>query len=208
MSAAQVVELHPAGQRVYTSETEQPANLTRLERLAYVKGYGDGIRRFVKRNGSPGVVHDGPAPAPGTPERVALGVELSRLSREHEAARHPAAHKAGMAALRRYQTRRGLVVTPTARAPRKATSRKAKPVALAAVPTDHGITTEDLAAAGIPGGRVERVTYVPDAPAMPDQSTRVGRKAARQQLAAMMRDQGVKITLDSWAEAKAAHGIR
>jgi hypothetical protein len=84
-----------------------PVGLDPSEAHAYRQGFDRAVRSHLKKHGSPSVVHDGPPPPPGSPERRALGVELADLGREYRIARHEAAHKAGMTALRTHLKRRG-----------------------------------------------------------------------------------------------------
>lgn len=85
------------------SSRDMPADLTPGERRAYSRGYSRGISAHTKKAGPASVAHDGPAPAPGTPERVALGMKLRTLAIEREAERHDTCHRAGMAAVKRYR---------------------------------------------------------------------------------------------------------
>lgn len=87
---------------------DMPAGLDTPARLAYRLAYNRACLAYVRKNGGPGVVHDGDAPAAGTAARRALGRELARLTREHEIARHPAAHRAGMTAANKSRKVRGL----------------------------------------------------------------------------------------------------
>jgi hypothetical protein len=85
------------------STRDMPADLTPDERRAYSRGYSRGISAHTKKAGPASVAHDGPAPAPGTPERVALGMKLRTLAIEREAERHDACHRSGLAAVKRHR---------------------------------------------------------------------------------------------------------
>ena len=82
---------------------DMPADLTPEERRAYSRGYSRGISAHTKKHGATAVALTGPAPAPGTPERVALGMKLRTMAIEREAERHDTCHRAGMAAVKRYR---------------------------------------------------------------------------------------------------------
>lgn len=129
---AQTIEAMPrtTRTRTHTEHTDQPDGLTLEESRAYVRGYARGCMAYVKKNGAASVSLEGPAPAAGTPERRALGIQLAELTRAHEEERHPSAHRAGMAALRKYRKVHG-IADPVA--PKK-TTRKPAARKLAAVP--------------------------------------------------------------------------
>lgn len=73
--------------------TDMPPGLDRDEHRAYAAGYAQGCTRYVKRYGYPSVFGAGPV------DKVAL----RKATIDHEWDRHPACHKAGMQALRRWQ---------------------------------------------------------------------------------------------------------
>lgn len=255
MTAQTIDTGHPLelGEQGYST---MPDGLTPAERHAYHVGFARGERAYMKKNGGPGVVHDGAAPAAGSAAHKMLARTLAESGRAYRIARHPQAHKGGMAAIGAYLRKcdkvralgAGYDVTPGAparlseiidpmapakpasKAPRKTRKPAAriiggeKPAAPVTEPvdvvtaaresgrltvvhvtdtpgSDHGITAEDLAAAGIPGGRVERVTPESVPAPMPKMS-HAARKASNRELAAAMRAAGVKVTADTWTAAK------
>lgn len=115
-----------------TELTDQPAGLTAPESSAYVRGYSRGCLAYVRKHGGPSMVLEGPAPAAGTPARRQLAAELRTITTAHLIERHPAAHRAGMAALRKYRKTHGIAEPVAPAAPRKPAARK--PRTLAAVP--------------------------------------------------------------------------
>lgn len=74
---------------------DRPAGLNHLERQAYVRGYAKGCMAWVKKHGSPAIRRK-----PGEAVDVAA---LRDRTIDHEWDRHPSAHKAGMAELKRWQ---------------------------------------------------------------------------------------------------------
>lgn len=193
-------------ERVDWTAREIPADLSPAERSAYVRGYARGCHAYVKKNGGPGVVHDGPAPAGGTPERRALGIQLAELARAHEEERHPAAHRAGMSALRKYRKIHG-IAAPVA--PKRAPARK--PRKLAAVPA---VETAE-APAPAPAAVAPVVRLVPSEPAEEIAEEASGeranrtRKLARRELAEAMRARGEDPRdAAAWAAAKLAAGVK
>lgn len=213
--SAQTVDLTPIpGDLGYWTE---PANLTAAESIHYRRGFSRGARTHLKKHGGPAVIHDGPAPTPGTPEHRALVAELAEKGRAYRADRHDACHKAGMSAVRSYLRKSGQsgrlaeIVDPCAPA-KRARKAPAKSRKLAAVPdvTPEPATVPDELAAGIDSGRVI-LTVVSDAPAtvpapMPPM-TWAARKATRREIAAKLRAQGIRPTGEAWREACRAAGL-
>lgn len=83
MSAVQVLEVDVRASAVL----DMPLVRDKHERRAYVRGYAQGCLTFVKKTGIP------------EPDDLR---SLSQVTREAEWARHPAAHKKGLAALKKY----------------------------------------------------------------------------------------------------------
>lgn len=127
-----------------TELTDQPAGLTAPESSAYVRGYSRGCLAYVRKHGGPSMVLEGPAPAAGTPARRQLAAQLREITTAHLIERHPAAHRAGMAALRKYRKTHGIAEPVAPAAPRKTSPRN--PRALAAVPDPAPVVVDDAPA--------------------------------------------------------------
>lgn len=136
-----------------------PPELDGLEAIHYWRGFERAEKAFAKKHGRPGVVHDGRAPRPGTPEHDALGAELAALGRAYREAMRPIAHAAGMRAVAKLWRERGLehrageitdALAPV-KAPRKRATVKPKPAAVESVPAPvesaAPVTVETIAAA-------------------------------------------------------------
>lgn len=178
---------------------DMPAGLTPGERSAYVRGYANGCRTYVKRYGGPAVVHEGAAPAAGTAERRALAAELRAAALVHEEERHPAAARAAMAALRKYRKVHGIVVPAPVRKPRAARKSAAPVESAPVVRLVPALEPVEMPAED-----------TPDAPA-PEDAGRVNRtrKLARRELAAAMRARGENPSDPAaWAAAKLAAGVK
>lgn len=203
-------------------DQDMPAGLEPWERMTYRKGYARGALAYVRKHGGPGVVHNGDAPAAGTPERAELGRKLAELTRAHEIERHPTAHRAGMSALNRRRKALGLErVTDTATGTRTRT-RKPAPVAEPAAPVDVAPTVDQAPAAPVlrivPAPEpvaepVETPAPVDVAPAVVETpaTSRVNRtrKLARRELAETMRARGEDPSdPGAWAAAKLAAGVK
>lgn len=72
---------------------DRPRGLDKHERRAYVRGYAEGCMRYVKTHGCPTLGEDRDREA------------LHRAVLDYEWDRHPVAHKAGMAELRKHRAR-------------------------------------------------------------------------------------------------------
>lgn len=94
---------------------DMPEGLDAQERDAYVRGYGKGAAAYTKKHGTPsgcGIPEPKPTPLPirvePTREEVDTWLKLEwaaikQNTRQTEWDRHPGCHKAGMAALRKWQ---------------------------------------------------------------------------------------------------------
>lgn len=204
---AQTVETIAA--QVRPSEiTDMPAGLTTEERGAYVRGYSRGCATFTKKNGAPGISGAVPAPAPGTPERVVFRAKLAELTTAHLLERQDTAHRAGMAALRKYRKTHGLEAPA---APRKPAARKTRTPA-AAAPVDE-VPAAPVAPVIrlIPASDVAPEPVAAPEPPATEQPRPANRtkRAARKQLAEEMRARGEDPTdPTAWAAAKLAAGIK
>ena len=89
-----------------------PANLTDAEELAYRRGYSRGVRAYDKANGgAPTVTNPKPWAEMSKAARAMTARSLAGTMVAHHEERHPAAHKAGMSAVRSWVSG----VTPRAR---------------------------------------------------------------------------------------------
>lgn len=91
-AAASVVTPITEGVRA-SALTDMPADLSRSEHKAYVRGYGRACMAYARK-------HGGASISGGSADRAAL----TAAAVQHEWDRHPAAHKAGMTALHKEQT--------------------------------------------------------------------------------------------------------
>lgn len=220
---ALTVEPMPARRiREYGPRREMPAGLTPIEASVYTRGFSRGCLTYGRKHGTPAVTLEGPAPAAGTAARRELGARLSELTAAHEKERHPTAHRAGMAALKKYRTANGLPNLAAVPAPRntRRAARKVAPVdtapapdvdetpAAAAAPVPAA--PADVLAAGVESGRVIILPVSAPAPVETvDTAPRNTRRAARRQLAEDMRARGEDPRdADAWTAAKLAAGVK
>lgn len=205
--------------------TDMPSGLTRDERKAYVRGYGKGCVAYVRKNGGASmrppeasvpvmVRHEGkeivghwiPAACPDV-------LELARITREHETARHQSAHRAGLTGLRgwlrKYSTPERLAAVEQAikgkpaltTTGRKATTRKGNTMST----TTTVATRKPTRTAAKRALTVAPAAPTPAPEVKPDRKpTLAERKAFRRELAAKMRAAGVPMTPENWEASKAA----
>ena len=196
--------------QTHNSRTDRPVGLTRDEERAYVQGYARGCLAYVRKHGGAAMtVRAGEKASPGA---------LAALARDHEAERHPTAHRAALASLRAWLRKYGsperLAVveqaikgkpalsstTRTTRTTRKATTTT----------TTKGSTMSNTvtAAARKPATRKPALSAVPARPAADEKPARrptmAERKAFRRGLAAAMREAGVPMSPENWEASKAA----
>lgn len=166
-----------------------PAGLDAAETIAYRKGHARATMTYVRKHGTGSV--SATYGARVTSEEVRAAGAAYDL--EHGEPRQLAAHKAGMASLRKFWTVNGLESRAERYGPVKATRKPRKP---AAVP--------DVVGAAVESGRVAviHVTEPVTVPAPMPEMTRAARKASNRELAAAMRAAGTPITPETWAAAK------
>lgn len=81
---------------------DMPAGLDDDERRAYVRGYSESCTRFARKHGTPSLHLD------DISNRIRGGApSLHQVTVEYEWARHPAAHRAGMLAVKKYRAAEG-----------------------------------------------------------------------------------------------------
>lgn len=212
-----------------TESTHRPHGLGVEARMIYDRAYSRAAIAYARKHGGPAVKLDKLGTDHTPAERAKLAPVLAARTTEHVLERHPACHRSAMTALNKYRRARGLEPLADPAKPAAAT-RKPAARKLAAVPDvapakpaakrrEPAAPAGDVVAAAVESGRVSVIAVTAPAPlepvaepapvaddARPAPRTR---KAARRELAAMLRAEGLDPSDPAvWADAKRSAGIR
>lgn len=202
--------------------THRPHGLGAEARMIYDRAYSRAAITYARKHGGPAVKLDKLGTDHTPAERAKLAPILAERTIEHVLERHPSCHRSAMTALNKYQRARGLEPLADPAKPAKpakpAAAKRTSTRKLAAVPDvtpakpaakrRKSAAPAKPAAEPAPAPAVVALEPVPAAPADEVAPYRT-RKAARRELAAAMRADGLDPSDPvAWEAAKRAAGIR